>query len=149
MLLEQLSTRWFWTLAVTWHLGSRCGITSVTVEFTMVGSSISGPWWCVEPEQSLHVSTRKCSGSPSSRNLRSKQMPCTCMHRNNIVPTLSSPWPHIIILYLWKERNRERLMMKLWYHTWNVSWALGSPDVVKVTDDVIVFATIMSGFVSV
>ena len=34
-------------------------------------------------------------------------------------------------------------------YTWNVSWTLGSPDVVKVTDDVIVFATIMSGFVSV
>ena len=144
MLLEELNSSWFWALVVTWHLGSRCGITSVTVEFTMVGSSISGSWWCLEPEQSLHVSTRKCSGSPSSCNLRSKQVPCTCMHRNNISTYFKLPLTSYNYTYLWKERNWESLMMKLWYHTWNVSWALGSPDVVKVTEDVIVFATIMS-----
>ena len=40
-------------------------------------------------------------------------------------------------------RKWESLTIKLSYHTWNVSWTLGSPDVVKVTDAVIVVITII------
>ena len=40
-------------------------------------------------------------------------------------------------------RKWESLTIKLLYHTWNVSWTLGPPDVVKVTDSVIVVITVL------
>ena len=77
MFLGGLDSFWFWMVAMIWHLEGRCGITSFTMEFTTVGSSISGPWWCVEYEQLLHVSTRNCS----SCTLWWKQLPCICIEK--------------------------------------------------------------------
>ena len=79
MFLGGIDSFWFLMVAMIWHLGRRCGITSVTVEFTMVGSSISGPWWYVKSEQSLHVSTRNCCSS--SCNIWWKQLPCVCIEK--------------------------------------------------------------------
>ena len=40
-------------------------------------------------------------------------------------------------------RKWESLMIEISYHTWNVSWTLSLPDVVKVTDAFIVVVTII------
>ena len=42
-----------------------------------------------------------------------------------------------------RRRKWESLTIEILYHTWNVSWTLGPPDVVKVTDAVIVVITII------
>ena len=80
MLLEEI---WLWILAVMWHLEGRLGITSVAVELTTVGSSMYGPWWWAEPEQSLHVSTR--NDCRQTGKLWWDELLCICVIKNSYI----------------------------------------------------------------